>query len=154
MMQNAAILWHVSLLVAPEKKALALGAVGLVKVIPIVVFSLVGGVVGDAVDRRKMMLLMQTLMTVLAGVLAYLTFSGAASFASVCVLTAASSAAFAFDNPARQSLVPALVPAKHLPNALSLNSILFQAGSVAGPGLAGIVMGSMGIGWVYLINAT
>src|SRR5262245_23714727 len=153
MMQNAAILWHVSLLVPPERKALALGAVGLVKVVPIVGFSLLGGVVADAIDRRKLMLLMQTLMTVFAAVLATLTFRGGASFASVCLLTALTSAAFAFDAPARQSLVPALVPAKDFPNAISLNTILFQSASVVGPACAGPVIAVLGLGWVYLLNA-
>ena len=56
MMQNAALLWHVSLLVAPERKALALGFVGLVRVLPVVVFSMVSGVVADAMDRRTVAL--------------------------------------------------------------------------------------------------
>src|SRR5262245_29130647 len=66
MMQNAALLWHVSLLVAPERKGLALGMVGLVKVVPIVVFSLISGVVADAWDRRKLMLLTQVGATAVA----------------------------------------------------------------------------------------
>src|SRR5262252_323023 len=59
MMQSAAILWHVSLLVPPERRGLALGTVGLVKVLPIVVFGLIGGVVADALDRRKLMIATQ-----------------------------------------------------------------------------------------------
>ena len=58
-MQNAALLWHVSLLVPPERKGLALGLVGLVRVVPIVVFSMVSGVVADAWDRRRLMLFTQ-----------------------------------------------------------------------------------------------
>ena len=60
MMQNAALLWHVSLLVPPDRKGLALGLVGLVRVVPIVVFSLISGVVADAWDRRRLMLFTQT----------------------------------------------------------------------------------------------
>ena len=59
MMQNAALLWHVSLLVPPERKGLALGLVGLVRVVPIVVFSMVSGVVADAWNRRRLMLFTQ-----------------------------------------------------------------------------------------------
>ena len=55
MMQNAAILWHVSLLVSPQHRGVALGMVGLVRIVPIVVFSLVSGVVADALDRRRLM---------------------------------------------------------------------------------------------------
>ena len=65
-MQTAALLWHVSTLVAPSRRGLALGAVGLVRMIPIVVFSLVGGVVADADDRRRLMLVTQTGMALTA----------------------------------------------------------------------------------------
>src|SRR5690242_12344616 len=66
MMQNAALLWHVSLLVSPERKGLALGLVGLVRVMPIIVFSLISGVVADAWDRRKLMLFTQAAATATA----------------------------------------------------------------------------------------
>src|SRR6185436_11796177 len=59
MMQNAALLWQVSLLVPPDRKGLALGLVGLVKVAPIIVFSMISGVVADAWDRRRLMLITQ-----------------------------------------------------------------------------------------------
>src|SRR5262245_2081633 len=65
-MQSAAILWHVSLLVAPERRGLALGLVGLVRVLPIVALSLAGGVVADAFDRRRLMFVTQTGMTLTA----------------------------------------------------------------------------------------
>ena len=76
MMQNAALLWHVSLLVPPERKGLALGLVGLVRVVPIVVFSMISGVVADAWDRRRLMLLTQIAATLVAVALALLTFRG------------------------------------------------------------------------------
>src|SRR5205085_7806778 len=65
-MQSAAILWHVSLLVPPDKKGLALGAVGLVRVVPIIVFSMIGGVVADAWHRRRLMLVTQVAATIVA----------------------------------------------------------------------------------------
>jgi MFS family permease len=153
MMQTAAILWHVSLLVAPDRKGLALGLVGLVRVVPIVAFSLFSGVVADVIDRRRMMLVTQTTMAVLAAVLAALAFQGLRSVWPIYVLAALTSAASAFDAPARQSLIPNLVPREHLPNALSLNTIVFQAASVAGPSLAGLVIGVGGVAWAYAINA-
>ena len=152
LMQSAAVLWHVTLLV-PEHKALALGLTGLVRVVPIVVFSMIGGVVADALDRRKLMLVTQSLMTLCAAILAWLTFRGLSSVWPVYLLTALSSAAGSFDAPARQSLVPALVPIKHLPNALSLNTIMFQAAAVIGPALAGPVIAGFGVGWAYALNA-
>src|SRR5882762_7158582 len=65
-MQSAALLWHVSLLVAPERKGLALGLVGLVRVVPIVLFSMISGVVADAWDRRRLMLFTQVAATAVA----------------------------------------------------------------------------------------
>jgi MFS family permease len=153
MMQTAAILWHVALLAPPERKGIALGLVGLVRVLPIVAFSLVSGVVADVVDRRRLMLVMQSAMAVLAGVLAWLTFAGLTAVWPIYVLAALTSAAGAFDAPARQALVPNLVPREDLPNALSLNTIVFQAAAVTGPSLAGLTIGTLGIAWAYTFNA-
>ena len=75
-MQNAAILWHVSLLVPPERKALALGLVGLVRIAPIIAFSLISGVVADALDRRRLMLATNIAAAVVAVALAVLTLRG------------------------------------------------------------------------------
>jgi MFS family permease len=153
MMQSAAILWHVSLLVPEYQRGLALGMVGLVRVVPIVVFSLVGGVVADAFDRRKLMLLTQSGMAVAAGVLAWVAFADVSSLWPIYLLAALQSALGSFDSPARQSLVPNLVPREHLANAISLNTIVFQAAAVIGPALGGVVIGSFGVAWVYGLNA-
>src|SRR5262245_64627571 len=140
MMQSAAILWHVSLLVPPAQRGVALGMVGLVRVVPIVGFSLVSGVVADAMDRRRLMLVTQTGMALCAAALATLAFTGARGLWPVYALAAASSAFGAFDGPARQSLIPALVPREQLANAISLNTIMFQTASVIGPALGGLVI--------------
>ena len=153
MMQTAAILWHVSLLVPPERKGIALGLVGLVRVVPIIAFSLAGGVVADAFDRRRLMLLTQSAMTLVAAALAFLTFRGLAAVWPIYLLAALASAAGAFDGPARQSLVPNLVPREHLPNAISLNTIMFQTAAVVGPSLAGVMIAGFGVGWAYALNA-
>ncbi|MCC6348462.1 MAG: MFS transporter [Candidatus Eisenbacteria bacterium] len=153
MMQNAALLWHVSLLVPPHKRGLALGLVGLVRVVPIVGFSMVSGVLADALDRRRLMLVTQTGMALAAGTLAWLAFSGARSPWPLYVLAAVGSAFGSFDGPARHSLIPTLVPREDLPNALALNSLMFQAASVVGPAAGGIVIAALGVGWAYLLNA-
>ena len=125
-MQNAALLWHVSLLVPPAQKGLALGAVGLVRVVPIFVFSMISGVVADAWDRRKLMLMTQAGSAIVAIALALLAFSGSTAVWPLYSLAALGSAVGAFDLPARQSLVPSLVPREDLPNAISLNTIMQQ----------------------------
>jgi MFS family permease len=153
MMQTAAILWQVSLLVAPERRGLALGMVGLVRVVPIVAFSLIGGVAADALDRRRLMLVMQSAMAAAAAVLSVLTLTGTITLPWVYVLAGLTAAFGSFDGPARQSLIPALVPRDHLPNAIALYSIMFQAASVLGPALGGLVIGKWGVGWAYALNA-
>ena len=153
MMQSAAILWHVALVAPPGQKAIALGLVGLVRVLPIVGFSLVSGVVADAFDRRRVMLLTQSAMALLAGLLAWLTLRGLQTPWPIYVVAALSSAAGAFDGPARHALIPNLVPRAHLANAISLNTIMFQAAAVAGPSAAGLVVATGGVAAAYLCNA-
>ena len=152
-MQVAAILWHVSLLVAPGRKGIALGFVGLANLIPILILSPISGVIADARDRRRTMLVTQTCMAVLAAVLATLTIRGSVQVWQIYLLTSLGAAASAFDGPARQALIPSLVPRKHLPNALSLNMIMFQLASVVGPSLAGVWIALFGVVWVYVFNA-
>jgi len=153
MMQSAAILWHVSLLVEPAQRGLALGMVGLVRVVPIVTFSLIGGVMADAHDRRRVMLVTQSGMALCAAVLAWAAFAGVSHVWPIYALAATGAAFGAFDAPARQALIPTLVPAAHLPNAISLNAIVFQAASVIGPAAGGILIGEAGVAWAYAINA-
>jgi MFS family permease len=153
MMQNAAVLWHVSLLVAPDRKGLALGMVGLAKVVPIIVFSMISGVVADAWDRRKVLIYTQVAATVVAGTLAWLTFQGLTVPWPIYLLSACGAAVGTFDMPARQALIPMLVPREHLPNAISLNSIMFQSAAVVGPSIGGLLIAAAGVEWVYVANA-
>ena len=152
-MQTAAILWHVSLLAAPGRKAIALGLVGAAQVVPIIAFAMVSGVVADALDRRKVMLVTQSVLALLAATLAALTFGGLRTVWPIYLLAALSSAAASFDGPARQALIPSLVPREHLSSAISLNTLMFQIASVVGPTAAGLLIASSGLGWVYAVNA-
>jgi MFS family permease len=140
-------------LVEPSRRGLALGMVGLVRVVPIIAFSLVAGVVADAHDRRRLMLVTQTGMALCAATLAWVAFSGVQAVWPIYALAAGGAAFGAFDNPARQALIPTLVPPEHLPNAISLNAIVFQAASVIGPAAGGVLIGEAGIGWAYAFNA-
>ncbi|MBZ5557928.1 MAG: MFS transporter [Acidobacteriia bacterium] len=153
MMQNAALLWHVSLLVPPDRKGLALGMVGASRFVPVVFFSLLSGVVADAWDRRKVMFGTQIAATLVAIGLAVIAFTGSTHVWPIYALSGVGAAVGAFDLPARQSLMPTLVPREHLPNAISLQSIMFQTSSVLGPSLGGICIAAGGVGWVYVLNA-
>lgn len=153
MMNMAAVLWHVSLLVSVEDKGLALGLVGLVRIAPIIIFSLISGVVADAIDRRKLMLIAQSGMALVSAAMALLAFNNIQVLWPIYALTCTAAAFRAFDAPARQSLIPNLVPRSDLPNAISLNTIMFQTASVLGPALAGFVLATLGIGWAYTFDA-
>jgi len=153
MMQNAALLWHVSLLVPPHQRGLALGMVGLVRIVPIVGFSLVSGVLADALDRRRLMVVTQSGMALAAAALAALAFTHVRAVWPLYALAALGSAFGSFDGPARNSLIPSLVTRRDLPNAITLNTIMFQTASVVGPALGGIVIGELGVGWAYALNA-
>jgi len=150
MMQSAAILWHVY---AITHSAMALGVVGLVRVVPIVGFSLISGVVADSFDRRKLMLLAQSGMAICAILLGVLALHEIKTPWPIYILAALTSAFSAFDLPARQSLVPSLVPKEDLPNAFSLNATMFQAASIAGPAMTGFVIAHLGLQWTYWLNA-
>ncbi len=149
-MQSAALLWNIRDLTS---QPIALGGIGLARLIPVVIFSLIGGAAADVVDRRKLMFITQSGMAVFAFVLAILSFSGKITLGSIYIMTALNALAMSFDLPARQALVPNLVPAEDLPSAFSMTSIGFQVGAIIGPGLGGLVIAYFGIGYTYLFNA-
>jgi len=149
-MQSVAINWHVYLL---TRSAFALGMVGFFKGVPIVLCSLMGGVVADAMDRRRLMIATQTVMLISAAALAFVTLAGLQSVWPIYLLTAAASGATAFDIPARQALMPTLVPAKDFPNAVSLGLMVFNVALIVGPAIGGFLLASHGPAAVYGINA-
>jgi len=112
-----------------------------------------GGVVADAMDRRRLMIATQTVMLISAAALAFVTLAGSQSVWPIYLLTAAASGATAFDIPARQALMPTLVPAKDFPNAVSLSLIVFNIAMIAGPSIAGFLLASTGPAIVYGVNA-
>lgn len=149
-MQTTTVLWHVNEI---SGLPLALAGVGLVRILPIVLFSLFAGAVADVINRRHLMFFTQIVLAALAALLGILTHSGRDSLPAIYAVLALSAAASSFDLPARQSLVPNLVPKEILTNAFSLTSISLQVGSIAGPAAAGLVLAKWGIAYAYYLNA-
>ena len=149
-MQSVAINWHVYLL---TKSAFALGLVGLFRGVPIILCSLIGGVFADAVNRKRLMIATQIVMLVTAGLLALATIAGLKNVWPIYVLSALASAASAFDTPARQSLMPSLVPVADFPNAVSLAMVVFNVATIGGPALAGFMLAESGPAIIYALNA-
>ena len=149
-MQLWALFWHIRTL---TDQPIALGGIGLARILPVIIFSLIGGTIADTLNRRRIMLITQTSLALLALALGWLTLQGQINLGLIYAITALQAVAAAFDLPARQALVPNLVPARDLPNAFSLNSIAAQTGAIIGPALSGLVIAGLGQSYVYLINA-
>ncbi len=157
MAQSAAVLWHVARCAPPELRGAALGGVGLCRFVPVLLLSLWGGVLADRLDRKRIVLRTQTFQALLAAGLGVATLTGHASVGLLYGASALLGASGAFDLPARQALLPRLVPPADLPNALTLGTIMFQIAAVLGPSLGGVLLAVSddvsGPAWVYFLNA-
>ena len=149
-MQLAALNWQIYEL---THDPLALGVIGLVRILPIILFSLVGGAVADRYDRRLLLLTTQATLTLLSLTLGITSLTGHITAPLIYTIAAIAAAVNAFNNPAYQALVPALVGRDNLQNAVTLNTTGFQMSTILGPVLAGLVIGRIGIPYAYLINA-
>lgn len=148
--------WELSLFgqtIPLDTGALGLGLTGLVRVLPIMVFALLGGVLADVVPRRRLLLFADSFAALFAGLLAGVAFLGWDNVPVLYLLTACGAAVSALGTPARQAIVPNLVAPKDLTNAVSLNTLLGQIGTIVGPGIAGLLVGFYNVGLVYTLNA-
>jgi MFS family permease len=149
-MQLWALFWHIRTI---TDQPIALVPMGLARILPVIVFSLIGGAVADVLNRRRILILTQSGMALVALALGWLSLSGNIDLWHIYLLTALQAVAQAFDGPARQALTPNIVPARDLPNAFSLNSIANQTGSIVGPAISGIIIAAGGLPYIYIINA-
>lgn len=123
---------------------LALGIVSLAQATSFFLFALIGGGVADRIDKRRFLLLTQSLSMLLAFTLGILTITGLIQVWMIVIIAFCSGTVLSFDQPTRSSLVPLLVPRQDLMNAISLQSIVFNGSAVIGPALAGIAIGLLG----------
>ena len=149
-MQQWALFWHISLL---SRDPIAVSIVGGVRFAAVLAFSLIGGLTADRVNRRTILFSTQGIALLIALLLGLLTLRQEIALWHIYLLTGFQAAAMAFDLPARQSLVPNLVPRSDLPSAFSLQSIAFNTGAIVGPAMSGVVIGYLGQEYVYFINA-
>jgi len=132
-MQNVAENW---LVLSLTGSAFYLGLDAFLQQLPIMLFSLIGGVLADRFDRRRTLLVSQYIQMTTAFTLATLVFFGLSRVWPIMVLSFITGSAQAFGGPASQALVPTLVEKNDLPNAIALNSIQFNLARVVGPLLA------------------
>lgn len=131
---------------------LALGMLGVSRLVPLVLLGLGSGLVADRFDRRRLMLATQTALMLVSAAMAALSVADRMTPLMIYLLMMLASTASTFDMPARQALIPALVPREHLPNALSLNIIVWQMASIGGPTLGGLVIAGFGVAGVYIFD--
>ncbi len=149
-MQNIALAW---LVIELSGSPLAIGALAFWRFVPFMIFGLAAGVVADRFESRKLVMATQAAAMVISIALAIVTLTGTATLPLVYVLAAVGGIALAFDAPGRQSLTFQMVGPRELPNAVALNSGLFNGSRVIGPAIAGLVIAAVGTGICFLLNA-
>lgn len=130
----------------------AVGLVSLVEVLPIMIFSVVGGAMADAFDRKRVMAIAQVALAVSSFALAILTLSGTTNLPLIFGLVALGGALDSIDRPARGATMPSLVTAEQLPGAMALRQVVFFLAAIAGPALGGLLITFFDVGWVYVVD--
>ncbi len=133
---------------------LLLGLTGLARGLPILLFSLIGGVIADRVDRRRLIMLVQAIQGLLGLLLAALALTRVIEVWHIYLITIIASSLSALNAPARGAIIPNLVPGNSLLNALALNSTVWQTSTLVGPALAGISIALLGVAATYAIDGT
>jgi MFS family permease len=149
-MQNVAMAWLVLQLTGSP---FAVGLLVLCQFLPFTLLSLVAGVVVDRLDARRLVIATQAVSMVMAGVLAALTFAGAIALWEIFLLASLRGVVLVFDAPGRQALTFQMVGARELPNAVALNSSLFNAARVVGPAAGGLLVATVGVAACFALNS-
>ena len=131
----------------------ALGVLVAVQTLPILFLGPYGGVLADRLDKRRLLIVLQSFMALQAVALAVLTLTGAVALWHVFALAVLLGVGQCFENPARQSFVLEMVGPERLHNAVTLNSVMINAARAVGPAVAGLVIAGAGVGVCFLLNA-
>lgn len=132
---------------------LAVGALGAVELVPLVVFGLYGGALADALDRRKLILWTEAALGLMSALLLANTLLPRPLLWPLYVVAALTSALGGLQRPALDAIVPRIVPHDQLTAAASLNALRWQLGAIAAPALAGVLIAYAGLRWAYAIDA-
>lgn len=130
----------------------ALGFLAAAQFGPVLLLGAWAGVVADRSDKRRLLLIVQSLAMVQSFAMGALAFMGSPPLAAIYAVALAGGVLTAFDNPTRRSFVVEMVPRSHINNAVSLNSALMTGSRVVGPALAGVLVMTVGFGWTFVID--
>lgn len=145
-MQIVAVAWQVYLI---SHSAIALGLIGLMQAIPRLLFSLIGGVFADVLDRRRMLMVIEISMAAMSAILALCTMLHVITLWIIYVVVLIAASVSAFEFPTRQAIIPALVPREQMANAVSLSMVMMQLTTVVGSTLGGFVIAWAGVANTY-----
>jgi MFS family permease len=148
-MQVVAVNWQIYQI---THSAIALGLVGLASFLPTLLLSLFGGITADRMERKKLLTITQIFLAFCSLMLASATYLHLINPLLIFVIIFLNFAGMAFYSPVRQSIIPNLVPSKHLLNAVSLNTLTRQSAIIVGPAIAGFLIAFYGVESIYLIN--
>ena len=148
-MQTAAQSWLVLKL---TNSPLMLGTVSFANYLPILLITLFAGVIVDRVDRRRLIIVTQTLLMMSAFILAALTWTGVVRVEHVIALAAFNGVVSSFDMPGRQAFVVKMVGVSDLSNAIAINSLMFNSARMIGPALAGLLIAGLGTAMCFFLN--
>lgn len=149
-MQTVAVAWQIYEM---TRNPLYLGLIGVANFIPIMIFSLFGGLAADKVDRKKLLIWSLLVQIIMALIFFYLSFTGQISPPLIYIILFFVATAQSFSVPARSAIFPNLVPRQFFMNAVSLHTLQFQSATLIGPAIAGFLIAGLGVSAVYLINA-
>lgn len=149
-MQNVAQAWFIVVL---THSPVAVGLLAACQFGPYMLFGLFGGAFADRIDQRRLMIATQSAFTLSAATLAGLALSGHAAGWEVFVIAAVNGTVTVLDTPARQAFTVQMVGREELPNAIALNSSLFNASRIVGPAIAGALIAVAGVGICFLLNS-
>lgn len=149
-MQTTAQAW---LVLSLTGSATDLGLVVAIQALPVLLLAPYGGVVADRVDKRKLMVVLQSCMGAQALALGLLVLLGVARFWEVCALATVLGLNNCFENPSRQAFIREMVGRDNLRNAVTLNSVMSNAARAVGPAVAGVLIATVGDGTCFLLNA-
>ena len=132
---------------------IAVGILNFASFLPIFLFSILGGVVGDHFDRRVVVIVTHGVSGVLASILALIALAGAPSELAVIVIAFLLNTSYAVAKPALVSILPATVPRDEITDAVGINTLQFVIAQMIGPVLAAVMIATAGIGWAFALNA-
>ncbi|WP_432541481.1 MFS transporter [Kineococcus sp. SYSU DK002] len=148
--QNIALDW---LTLELTRSPAAVGVAMALQFLPILLFGMHGGMIADRYPKRNILLVTQLCSATVATALAVLTLTGHITLGAIYALALVGGFVIALDNPTRQSFVAEVVPPAYVRNAVALNAAVFQTTRLVGPALSSVLIGTVGAGWAFAVNA-